>query len=65
MVKGAWPMPLPPAPFSLGVECVGTIVALPMDTSVLSDEDYKARGFAVGGRVVSVSRPPAPRLTRA
>ena len=60
MVKGAWPMPLPPAPFSLGVECVGTIVALPTDASVLSDDEYRARGFAVGTRVVSVSPPPPP-----
>ncbi|KAM5545502.1 hypothetical protein V8D89_000540 [Ganoderma adspersum] len=55
MVRGAWPMPLPQSPFSLGVECVGTIVALPTDTSVLSDEEYRARGFAVGSRVVSWS----------
>ena len=47
--------PLPPFPFSLGVECVGIIVALPTDQEALSDEEYRVRGFAVGSRVASVS----------
>ncbi|KAI1793737.1 NAD(P)-binding protein [Ganoderma leucocontextum] len=56
---GAWPMPLPPFPFALGGECVGTIVSLPTDKSVLSDEEYRVRGFAVGSRVVASSMGPA------
>ncbi|KAI1793736.1 NAD(P)-binding protein [Ganoderma leucocontextum] len=50
---GTWPMPLPPFPFTLGIECVGTIVTLPTDNDALSDEEYRVRGFAVGSRVVS------------
>ncbi|RPD63726.1 NAD(P)-binding protein [Lentinus tigrinus ALCF2SS1-6] len=40
-----------PPPKALGAEAAGTIVALPTDEGVLSSEDYKARGFHVGGRV--------------
>ncbi|RPD78426.1 NAD(P)-binding protein [Lentinus tigrinus ALCF2SS1-7] len=40
-----------PPPKALGAEAAGTIVTLPTDESLLSSEDYKARGFHVGGRV--------------
>ena len=44
-------------PKALGMEAAGTIVALPTAESVLSNKDYKARGFRVGGRVAIVSPP--------
>ena len=52
--KGAFPMPIPPLPQPLGSEAAGTIVALPTDESVLSDEEYKLRGFRLGARVALV-----------
>ncbi|PIL27058.1 hypothetical protein GSI_10197 [Ganoderma sinense ZZ0214-1] len=54
-IQGTWPLPLPPFPFTLGIECLGTIVALPTDKAVLSDEEYTVRRFAVGSKVVSWS----------
>nr|VWP01538.1 Plp [Ganoderma boninense] len=44
-----------PFPFAPGVDCLGTIVALPTDEGALSDGEYRVRGFAVGGKVVSAS----------
>ena len=52
--KGAFPMPIPPLPQPLGSEAAGTIVALPTDESVLSDEEYKLRGFRLGAKVALV-----------
>ncbi|TBU21784.1 NAD(P)-binding protein [Dichomitus squalens] len=51
--RGVWPLPLPPFPFALGVECAGTIVSVPTDDEVLKDEEYKVRSLKIGGRVVS------------
>ena len=38
----------------MGEESSGTIAALPTDSEVLNNEDYKKRNFAVGQRVVVV-----------
>ncbi|KAI0711294.1 NAD-P-binding protein [Earliella scabrosa] len=38
-------------PQTLGVEGAGEIVALPTDGQVLGNEEYKLRGFKLGGRV--------------
>lgn len=44
-----------PFPAILGNESAGVIVALPTDGTVLSNDEYKRRGFEVGGKVVTVS----------
>ncbi|RDX41041.1 NAD-P-binding protein [Lentinus brumalis] len=49
--SGTVPFPSPPPPKPLGGEAAGTIVSLPTDEGVLSDEQYRARGFHVGGKV--------------
>ncbi|TFK78826.1 NAD-P-binding protein [Polyporus arcularius HHB13444] len=49
--SGNVPFPVPPPPKPLGGEAAGTIVALPTDEGVLSNEDYRARGFRVGDKV--------------
>ncbi|KAI0717241.1 NAD-P-binding protein [Cerioporus squamosus] len=49
--SGMVPFPIPPPPKPLGGEASGTIVALPSDEAVLSNEEYKARGFRVGNKV--------------
>jgi len=38
-------------PYVLGTEGAGTIAALPSDPSVVNDEEFKKRGFKVGGKV--------------
>ncbi|KAI0717237.1 NAD-P-binding protein [Cerioporus squamosus] len=43
--------PVSPPPKALGSEAAGIIVALPTDEAVLSNEEYKVRGFRVGGKV--------------
>ncbi|RPD63772.1 NAD-P-binding protein [Lentinus tigrinus ALCF2SS1-6] len=53
--KGTFPVPIPPLPQPLGAEAAGTIVALPTDQSVLSDEEYSIRGFRIGAKVALVS----------
>ncbi|KAG6899820.1 hypothetical protein C0993_006521 [Termitomyces sp. T159_Od127] len=40
-------------PAILGEETAGTIIALPTDEAVLSNETYKKNGFKVGGKVAS------------
>lgn len=47
--KGLYPISAFPQP--LGTEAAGEIVALPTDEKVLADEEYKLRGFAIGGKV--------------
>ncbi|KAI8990684.1 NAD-P-binding protein [Trametes punicea] len=47
--KGLYP--IKSFPQILGMEASGTIVSLPTDPAVLDDEEYKKRGFKVGGRV--------------
>ena len=51
--------PLPTLPTALGVEAAGTIVALPTDEAVLTNEAFKMRGFEVGGKATFVSRTPS------
>jgi len=43
----------PSFPAVLGKETSGTIVALPTDESVLSNETFKKQGYKVGGKVAS------------
>ena len=50
--KGLYPIDA--FPKALGSEAAGEIVALPTDEKVLSDEEYKLRKFAVGGKVAAV-----------
>ena len=50
--KGLYP--IQKYPHALGSEAAGEIVALPTDPAVLADEEYKKRGFAVGGKVAVV-----------
>jgi hypothetical protein len=45
-------------PGVLGSEAAGTIVSLPTDQDVLSNEIYKRQNFVVGGKVAIV-RPPS------
>ena len=52
--KGLYPIQI--FPHVLGSEAAGEIVALPTDPAVLADEEYKKRGFAVGGKVAVVRR---------
>ncbi|KAI0827025.1 NAD-P-binding protein [Trametes gibbosa] len=47
--KGLYPIASFPQP--LGTEAAGEVVALPTDSAVLNDEEYKLRGIAVGGKV--------------
>ncbi|KAI0777784.1 NAD-P-binding protein [Trametes elegans] len=47
--KGLYPIKSFPQP--LGTEAAGEVVALPTDAGVLGDEEYKLRGFKVGGKV--------------
>ncbi|EIW55614.1 NAD-P-binding protein [Trametes versicolor FP-101664 SS1] len=47
--KGLYPIAKFPQP--LGTEAAGEIVGLPTDDAVLNDEEYKLRGFALGGKV--------------
>ncbi|KAF7303124.1 USP domain-containing protein [Mycena kentingensis (nom. inval.)] len=47
--KGLYPVKEWPA--ILGVEAAGTIVALPTDEAVLSDPEYKKRGYTIGAKV--------------
>ncbi len=66
--SGNVPFHVPPPPKPLGGEAAGTIVALPTDEGVLSNEDYRARGFRVGDKVAIVSAlfpmiPPSHLLT--
>ncbi|EKM48389.1 uncharacterized protein PHACADRAFT_179513 [Phanerochaete carnosa HHB-10118-sp] len=49
--KGLYP--IKSFPQALGREASGTIVALPTDPNVLSDERYKARGYKIGQRVAA------------
>ncbi|RPD63745.1 NAD-P-binding protein [Lentinus tigrinus ALCF2SS1-6] len=48
-IPAAFPIASPPK--ALGMEAAGTIVALPTDEGLLSNGDYKARGFRLGGKV--------------
>lgn len=41
-------------PAVLGKETSGTIVALPTDESVLSNETFKKQGYKIGGKVAAV-----------
>jgi NADPH2:quinone reductase len=43
--------PVDSLPTILGTEAAGTIIKLPTDPTVLNDEDYKKRGYQVGGTV--------------
>jgi NADPH2:quinone reductase len=43
--------PLKSFPAVLGKEAAGVIVGLPTDGNVLNDEDYKKRGYKIGGKV--------------
>ncbi|KAI0336846.1 NAD-P-binding protein [Cubamyces sp. BRFM 1775] len=47
--KGLYPISSFPQP--LGTEAAGEIVGLPTDEKVLNDEEYKLRGFSLGGKV--------------
>ncbi|KAH9852519.1 hypothetical protein C2E23DRAFT_885659 [Lenzites betulinus] len=47
--KGLYPIASFPQP--LGTEAAGEIVALPSGGTVLADEEFKLRGFTVGGKV--------------
>lgn len=47
--KGLYPVPS--FPFVIGMEASGTIVGLPTAAGVLNDEEYKLRGFKIGGKV--------------
>jgi hypothetical protein len=50
-------------PAVIGSEAAGIIVSLPTDPSVLDDEDYKKRGYQIGGKVAIVRRKaPLPLL---
>lgn len=53
--KGLYP--IKDFPQILGHEASGTIVALPTDEAVLNDEQFKAREYKIGGRVVLVRIP--------
>lgn len=50
--KGLYPIAKFPQP--LGTEAAGEIVGLPTDDAVLNDEEFKLRGFALGGKVAIV-----------
>ena len=49
--------PISSFPQPLGTEAAGDIVVLPTDEKVLSDEEYRLRGFSLGGKVAVVSDP--------
>ena len=51
--KGLYPISSFPQP--LGTEAAGEIVGLPTEGKVLNDEEYKLRGFSLGGKVAVVS----------
>jgi NADPH:quinone reductase-like Zn-dependent oxidoreductase len=46
--------PLKEFPAVIGTEAAGTILALPTDSAVLEDPEYKKRGFKVGAKVAVV-----------
>ena len=46
--------PLSTFPAVIGSEAAGIIISLPTDPSVLDQEDYKKRGYQVGGKVAVV-----------
>lgn len=54
--KGLYP--IKSYPQVLGMEASGTIVALPTDESVLSNEEYKKRSLQIGSKVAVVRRLP-------
>ena len=59
--KGLYP--IKSFPQILGMEASGTVVALPTDASLLSNEEYQKRALQVGSRV-SVVRPTLPSHPR-
>lgn len=42
-------------PYVLGTEGAGTIVALPSDSSIQNDDEFKKLGLKVGGKIATVS----------